>query len=287
MPSPFPGMDPFLEAPGLWPDVHHRLATVISENLNGALPRPYYATMEMRAELGIVAQRPDGNGHESRKRVIPDVLVLKHRDARQQGQGGVAVLEAPARGISANIEFEDLSDEPARDYFVEIRDAARGHKLVTLIEILSHANKRRGLDRDAYRAKQAKILESDVNLVEIDLLRDGERVLATEHLAAGMAQISPPPDYLVLVSRADKRGPRFLGYAIYPITVRDALPCIALPLGPDDPAIAFDLQSAFDRVYDTGPYRRGAVDYSAELDPPLSGDDMPWLAERLRSRAKS
>jgi hypothetical protein len=25
MPSPFPGMDPYLEAPELWPDVHHRL----------------------------------------------------------------------------------------------------------------------------------------------------------------------------------------------------------------------------------------------------------------------
>ncbi|MBV8077286.1 MAG: DUF4058 family protein, partial [Planctomycetaceae bacterium] len=56
MPSPFPGMDPYLEAPYIWPDFHDRLASEISGHLNQTLPNPYYARLEMRQELGIVEE---------------------------------------------------------------------------------------------------------------------------------------------------------------------------------------------------------------------------------------
>lgn len=283
MPSPFPGMDPFLEAPGVWPDVHNRLATIISEMLNGRLPTHYFATMEMRAELGIVAEEPRDNGARARKRVVPDLVIMKHAPEGRAAESGVAVLDAPARTVSANIEFDDLPDEPVRDYFVEIRDARQGHKLVTLIEILSPANKRPGPDRELYVAKQAKVLETDVNLIEIDLLRGGQRLLACEHLEAGIAKVSPPPDYLVMVSRAARRWPPFMGYIAYPITLRDMLPCIEIPLRAGDPLVALDLQAAFDRVYDTGPYRRGAIDYDTEPEPPIADMDREWVIERLRA----
>ena len=57
MPSPFPGMDPYLEAPSIWPDFHHKLAAELSTELNGSLPSPYYARLEMRQELGIAKVR--------------------------------------------------------------------------------------------------------------------------------------------------------------------------------------------------------------------------------------
>ena len=41
VPSPFPGMDPYLEAPEIWVDFHGRLAEGISSDLNRKLPARY------------------------------------------------------------------------------------------------------------------------------------------------------------------------------------------------------------------------------------------------------
>lgn len=41
MPSPFPGMDPFLEHPAIFPGLHERLIAYLSESLQGRLPEPY------------------------------------------------------------------------------------------------------------------------------------------------------------------------------------------------------------------------------------------------------
>jgi hypothetical protein len=56
MPSPFPGMDPYLEAPDVWADFQDRFAGQISAELNRALPAPHYARLEMRPEVGIVEE---------------------------------------------------------------------------------------------------------------------------------------------------------------------------------------------------------------------------------------
>ena len=61
MPSPFPGMDPYLEG-YLWPDVHHRLATQISDQLMPLVWPRYVARIEIQvvsddapeAEIGIM-----------------------------------------------------------------------------------------------------------------------------------------------------------------------------------------------------------------------------------------
>lgn len=104
--SPFPGMDPYLEAPDIWPDFHDALAGAIREGLNRTLPRPYYARTVMRPEIGIVAERP-------------------------------------RTGVSPSVRMR-VSNEPLRHHYVEIRDASHGHALVTLIEIASPSNKRPG-----------------------------------------------------------------------------------------------------------------------------------------------
>ena len=133
-PRRFLGMDPYLDLPDIWPDFHHAFAVELSKKLNQALPAPHYSRLGTRRELGII------------------------EEPESQSDG------------SQSIEIT-LHDEMVRHHIVEIRDSLRGHKLVTLIEILSPSNKRPGPDRVAYRLKQQEVLESDASLVEIDLLR--------------------------------------------------------------------------------------------------------------------
>src|SRR5947209_17827411 len=114
-------MDPYLEAPDIWPDFHDRLAGQISAELNRALPPPYYARLEMRPEVGIV----DEGGYT--RRIVPDVAVVRHpRPPSVSPPGaGAAVLERPRTEVSRSIEVS-LSSEPLRHGFVEIRDPTRG-----------------------------------------------------------------------------------------------------------------------------------------------------------------
>jgi hypothetical protein len=266
-------MDPYLEAPDIWPDFHNALAGEIRGQLNATLPQPYYARLEMRPEVGVVEE----GGYT--RRVVPDVAVVRH-----QGNlpvGSVALLDAPRSQVSAFYEFAPL-DEPIAHHFVEVRDASRGHKLVTLIEIVSPSNKRRGPDRQSYLQKQQEVLASDASLVEIDLLRTGERLFADPRLAEFVASIVPRPDYLVLVNRAWQRDKLSRGFRVFPATVRDLLPCIDIPLREGE-EVLLDLQVAFNRAYDSGPYRRGAVDYSSPPQPLLGDEDAAWAEALLRS----
>src|SRR5271166_341073 len=110
MPSPFPGMDPYLEAPQIWPDLHDALAGEMRNELNQTLPNPYYARLEMRPELGIIEER--GGTH----RIVPDVTVVRHPyPVHEQRAGGAAVLTMPRSVISEFIEYEVLS-EPIRHH---------------------------------------------------------------------------------------------------------------------------------------------------------------------------
>jgi hypothetical protein len=236
----------------------------------------------MRPEIGIV----DEDGGEHGRTIIPDVMVLR----RPKNPGGgvasgsaTATLDSPRAAYSTWVEFDRLGDEPAQHYFVEIRDASRGHKLVTLIEILSPSNKRPGPDRDAYEAKQREVLASDVSLIEIDLLRSGRRILANPHLIKCADRLEPRPDYLVLVSRAWERDNLSLGYIAFPCGVREILPCIPVPLKEGEAEVPLDLQYAFASAYEGGPYRLGAVDYGVPPSPPLPTPDAEWAETRLRA----
>jgi hypothetical protein len=273
-------MDPYLEDPAIWPDFHHRWATILSEELNNELPAPFYARMEMRPELGIVEE-----SEEKLRSIVPDVLILRHPNRTAgPGTGGPLVMDAPRREAAPAVEFTTLPDELVRHHFVEIRDSQRGHKLVTLIEILSPSNKRPGPDRDSYAAKQREVLESDANLVEIDLLRTGRRVLPSVEITTAISRLEPQPDYLVLISRAWRRSRPLLGYSAYPIRLREMLPCISVPLVAEQAEVPLDLQFAFQRTYDGGPYRRGAVDYSETAHSLASAEDAAWADSLLREQ---
>ena len=160
---------------------------------------------------------------------------------------------------------------------------SNGHKVLTVIEILSPSNKGQGNDREVYETKQREVLESDANLIELDLLRGGSRIIPDRHIKTLIERLRPSPAHVVLVNRAWRRGSGALAYHVYPVGLRDPLPCIWVPLKENEDEIPLDLQYVFDRAYDTGPYRRGAVDYAGPVPvPALAEDDAAWAAERTR-----
>jgi hypothetical protein len=163
---------------------------------------------------------------------------------------------------------------------VEIRDASRGHRLVTLVEIASPSNKGPGPDRRAYEEKQREILESPTHLIELDLLREGKRLLPYPELFALVENLDC--DYLVLLNKSTERQDKWMDYSLFPIDIREQLPCIPVPLSDRDPSVPLDLRVAARQAYREGPYRR-MIDYSVPPVPPLREDDRKWARDRVEA----
>jgi hypothetical protein len=275
--SPFPGMDPFLEAPDIWSDFHDRLASVISEMLNAQLPEPYYSRLQMRPEMGVILEAG------TLRHIVPDVVLVRHPTpapiTQPPDSGGTAVLAKPRTQITPGVKVRIRTDS-LRHQFVEIRDAARNHKLITLIEIISPSNKSPGPDRRAYTTKQRDVLDSDVNLIELDLLRGGRRLLPYPDLEQAVHQLAC--DYLILINRHLQRVDAWIDYVLYPVSLRESLPCIPVPLAGDDPDVPLDLQIVLQQIYQRALYLR-MLDYALPPEPPLSDQDAAWADELLRA----
>lgn len=261
MPSPFPGMDPYLEDPVLWPGVHQRLITSAGTVLNSALPPSYVADIGER--LYVV---------QPQRSIYADLSVLERRPAVSNLQSGgssaaVAVAHAPWVVSVPPVEV--------REPFIEILSLKPSRRVVTVVEVLSPSNKSAGSEgRALYLAKQEAVLNSPVHLVELDLLRRGEHTVAVP--AEALLDYGAW-DYLTCVHRGTQRWT----YEVWPISLRQRLPCIRLPLAEGDPDVVLDLQAALDRCYDEGGYSR-LVDYGAEPPGPLPPADEEWAAALLR-----
>jgi len=253
-------MDPYLEAPSIWPDVHQRLITYAADSLMPQVRPRYLARMGERVFLS-----------EPARGVYPDVILTgrRRRPPAERDAGGVAVLEAIDMPITVIVP-------PAvvREVYLEIIDPRGGH-VVTVIEFLSPVNKAPGEGRELYLKKQQQVMESDANLVEVDLLRRGEPTLA---VPADGLYAHRPYDYLVCFSRAADRGK----FDILPRTVRDPLPRVGIPLRPDEPPVLLDLPALLARVYENGAYDE-MIDYSRDPDPPFGEPDATWVRERARA----
>ncbi len=249
MPSPFPGMNPYLEQPSMWQDFHQRLITYISDALTGQV-RPQFS---VKIEENVFIHEP--SSEERRRRLVrPDVTLFENPE-----RGGVAVAEAPANSVAALIaSLPDIEIE--KHSFIEIRDR-HSRDLVTMIEVLSPSNKQYGPDRDQYLSKRSLFFHSDVNVVEIDLLRAGPRLPLT-----GV----PACDYCLIVSRPAMR-PDVQAWAV---SLRDQLPVIPIPLRGSAPDATLNLQALLHEVYDAAGYEDYLYDTPPEL--PLSETDAAW-----------
>lgn len=265
MPSPFPGMDPFLEAPGLFPDLHDSLINGIRDSINSVLRPPYFTAIASRVFVEL-ADRLIG----------PDIGVIFGEDETSRPlsvqDGGLAVATSPVEVQPIVIR---VPQDEIRELYLEIR-TSRDERLVTTIELLSLSNKSPGDHRrDLYKKKQRELLESEVHLVEIDLLRSGQHTTA---VPLNLIQRKTGRfDYHICVHRFDQRE----DFMIYPIRLPSRLPKIAIPLLPGDPDVTIDLQAILDRCYDAALSSR-RVRYSGELPPPpLAEDELKWAKELL------
>jgi len=255
MPSPFPGMDPYLEHPALWPDVHHGLIEELRNALAPRLRPRYRVTVEERVYVSDV-EGPFFIGR-------PDVAVV--------GVGPAAgpAMSAPLAFVEPRVVEVPLPDR-IREGYLEVRDVATG-EVVTVIEVLSPTNKRPGEGRRLYEEKRLQVLGTHTHLVEIDLLRGGDPMR--------MWGDGRGSHYRILVSRAERR-PRA---DLYAFTLRDPLPPFLLPLRAGDEEPTVELGALLHALYDRAGYDL-AVDYAAEPVPPLEGNDAAWADRLLRQK---
>ncbi len=260
MPSPFPGMDPYLEDPAIWPDLHQRLVTYSADALQPRLRPRYHARIGER--LYVLPPH---------RAIYPDVSVIHRQPVPAPAQPSGTAVVAPDTPVVFSVPPQEV-----REPFIEIIDLARGGRVVTIIEVLSPANKTPGEGHDLYLRKQKEVLGSDTHLVEIDLLRQGEHTVAVP-----FPYLAPyrPRHYVVCISRADRREQ----FEVYFFNVRQRMPRIAIPLQKPDPDVVLDLQAVFEQCYKHGAYE-DLVDYAKPPTSPLAPEDAEWADERLRQK---
>ena len=260
MPSPFPGMDPWLELSGVFPDLHNSLITYLREAINAALPAGYVATTSNRVWIDTVLRRE------------PDVSVF---GADSPPTNGYHATEHFAEAGMVAVAIDPVS-EPWEEPYLEIV-SNDGDRLVTAIEVLSLSNKKPGdSGRSSYLQKQNEFRRGGVNLVEIDLLRSGTHttVVSLERLR----KLVPTYDYHICVTAVgDPNHCQVKGFRMM-----DRLPAIHVPLDPGIRPVIVELQPILDRVYDTGKYRRLAKYDRKTPEPALTPEQQQWADNILK-----
>ena len=255
--NPFPGMNPYLESPRLWPEVHNSLIALMKSYLRRTLPFRYSVIMEER--LGIGVESPAGPPY---RYIKPDLAIVGGEPLPTPA----AVLEMDAGSVVVTLPFR----ETVREFYISISDRNRD-EAVTILELLSPSNKKTGAGRTQYEDKRSSVFESSVHLVEIDLVRQGRPMPA-----AGYDGDAP---YRHLVSRWQLR-PRA---ALYPFGLQSPIPDVTVPLRDGDAEPKIPLGSLLHNLYRED-YYANYVDYAQDPEGPLSDDDRAWLDRRLREK---
>jgi Protein of unknown function (DUF4058) len=256
MSSPFPGMNPYLENPDLWSEVHSRLIVAIADAIAPNLHPQYYVAIEKRTYLSEI--------EDSVLVGIPDVaLVSKLRPNQPRS---TVTLAAQTEAISVTVP----QPEEVQERYLEIREVGT-NTVVTVVEIISPKNKRAGVGREAYERKRKQVLASLTNLVEIDLLRSGKPMRIIENIKS---------DYRILISRVNSRPKA----SLYAFSVRDEIPSFVLPLHSSEGEPLVELQSLLNGIYERAGYEL-RIDYTQPSQPPLKAEDAVWADELLRSHS--
>lgn len=250
MPNPFPGMDPYLEGP-FWSVFHHNLIDEIARQLAGKLPPRYLALTEER----VVLAKLDPLEQPSLR--VPDVAVFAESNAAWQPASATAASTVVKPPLVLRTAFK----EPLIQGVVEIVEVDT-RQLVTTIEVLSPSNKR-GDGLVEYQKKREEIVSSTAHLLEIDLLRVGERFPVQNTL--------PSLPYFVFLSRADRRSQ----VEVWPISLVEPLPTVPVPLLAGDDDVLLALQQAYETIYNLFHYDR-AVNHVAPPRVPLSPEQAAW-----------
>lgn len=255
MASLFPGMDPFIEGQR-WRDFHTSFITVIREMLTPQVRPRYVVEVEEYVYLAREEKDPD-------RLIEPDLSVV------DTGLEPVTGTSGPARfacSITPVLHTVPLPQR-YRQTFLTIRDR-QWQNVVTVIELLSPWNKAAGEGRNEYLVKRSNIFYTPAHLVELDLLRGGQRLPTREPLE--------PADFYACVCRKE----RLPQVEVYAWTLRQPLPTVPVPLAEEDPDVPLDLQAAFTTAYDRAGYDY-ALDYHRPVDPPLGPSQADWVRSIL------
>lgn len=247
MPSPFPGMNPYLERQEEWDTFHpHFLVECVKRLVKQVAPQ-----YQVRSGTRLYIHEP--SAEERRLFAQADIGITYPHSSNSTGTT-VATLTAPMyRTIPFSVETERVN-------YVEIR-ASKGNDVVTVIELLSRTNKIPRTDRDVFVQKRGEILRSSCHYVEINLLRAGRPM-----------PFSPPIQgpFYVAISRANERD----RVGTWEWGLHDPLPTIPIPLREPDRDVELDLKSILDTVYDDGGFARMIYDHPPE--PALTAEDEGW-----------
>jgi Protein of unknown function (DUF4058) len=256
MPSPFPGMNPYLEQSSVWHDFHNSFIAAARDDIAAQVDPDYFVRID---EQVYIHEWPVSAGRA-------DVAVTNaSTSAAKRPAAGIVTAEVTTS--NAVVTYPWIEEE--RLSFLEVRDR-KSRRVVTVLELLSPSNKYSGPDREQYLMKRVALLMRDVSLVELDLTRGGPR-MPTRNV--------PASDYSVLVSRPGRRP--FADY--WAINLRDPLPTIPIPLRADDADAALDIQAVVHRVYDAARY--GSSIYDGDPEPALSSNDAEWARQFVPARS--
>lgn len=253
----FPGMDPWLEYPSIWGDVHFRLISAIAGYLSPLLTPQYYVAVGTHTYISTA------DGDVSAR--IPDVTVVEKSP-------GIVSTTAAAGQVDAPILVEVPLSTVIEEAYLEIREPISGD-VITAIELLSPYNKRPGAGRDKYVQKRLEIFATQTHLIEIDLLRNWPPMPVE-----GDVDLQ---DYRILVRRGEEGSKARL----YPFSVRDTIPRFPIPLQAGDDEPIADLGQLLRQIYDEAYYPL-RLDYGKPPVPPLDEKDREW-AEKLLQASKS
>lgn len=249
MPSPFPGMNPYLEADGVWHTVHQQLCVRCYEALVPQV-RPKYI-VQTDENVYIHELGADERGLLGR----PDAYISQvHHPTTPHSSAGTTLSGPLHTRIPYAIEEERVS-------YLKILDR-KSRELITVVEILSPVNK--GSGRGEYLAKRKQYLDARIGMVEIDLLRAGRKLPLEQ---------SPDCDYLVTVVRPQESPEA----DIWPIQLHDLLPTIPIPLRAGDGDAELNLQDLLNQIYDAGGYADHI--YDEQPDPPLPQGEAQWAKQ--------
>jgi Protein of unknown function (DUF4058) len=222
MKFPFPGMNPYLENPQIWAEIHPWLIVQLARSLNPVLKPTYRAAVEQRVYTDFILVG------------IPDVSVFQRSEEKPKpltsNSSGTQTLHKP---LKVTIPMP----EEIKENYLEIRQVG-SDRVITVIEVLSPKNKRVGEGLDQYNAKRRKVLESQSHLVEIDLLRSGNPL----PISGGISS-----DYRILLSRAYSRPEAEL----YAFDLQEPVPLFPLPLQIGDQEPIVNLHQELQEIYES------------------------------------
>ncbi len=254
--SPFPGMDPYLE--DRWPEVHASLIVYARNQINQRLPNDLQANIE--ENLAVYAEDQGG------RTLRPEVNISEDAELATSSVAVSNVAVAEPMVVRRN---------PHPNRHVEITSS--DGRIITAIEFISPWNKVGARSREQYTSKQIDYIAAGVNLVEIDLVRQGSYVLAAQ--LSEIPEASQKP-YMICIYRDMKPNQ----FEIFQAPLQERLPNIPIPLRPGDRDVVLELQPLIDACYRDGRYYR--IDYRLEPKGKFDEQDSAWIANRLREQGK-